>query len=58
MKINLIKQNGVLYPLSQEDTDKLDKLSNATYAVNITNLDLATRHELIIVESECKEVLR
>ena len=45
MKINLVKQGSTLYPLSQEDEDRLDKLSNATYTVNISNLDLATRQQ-------------
>ena len=42
MKITLRKGGIALFPNSQEDIDKLEKLSDAIYEVDIKNLDMRT----------------
>jgi len=56
MKINLTKQGGVLYPLSQEDHDGLMKLSDATYYVELSNLDSRTLAQNRALHLWCKQL--
>lgn len=56
MKINLTKQGGVLYPLSQEDHDNLMKLSDAIYSVDLKNMDNRTLAQNRALHLWCKQL--
>ena len=56
MKITLRKGGIALFPNSQEDIDKLEKLSDAIYTVDIKNLDMRTVKQNAALHLWCTQI--
>jgi hypothetical protein len=56
MKINLIKEGNTLYPYSEEDEERLSKLSNAVYSVDLKNMDLRTIKQNRALHLWCRQI--
>jgi len=56
MKITLRKGGIALFPNSQDDIDKLEKLSDAIYEVDIKNLDMRTVKQNAALHLWCTQI--
>jgi len=56
MKITLRKQFGTLIPCSEEDADRLAKLSDAVYQVDIKNMDTRTIKQNAALHVWCGQI--
>jgi len=56
MKITLKKERGILVPYSDEDFEKLQKLSDAVYEIDIKNLDMRTVKQNSALHLFCTQV--
>ena len=56
MKITLRKQYGTLIPYSQEDAERLAKLSDAVYQVDLKNMDTRSIQQNKALHVFCKQI--
>jgi hypothetical protein len=56
MKITFLKDGNALYPYSEDDEARLEKLSNAVYSVDIKNMDMRTIRQNRALHLWCKQI--